>query len=204
MPDKRFMELAAAGAILNGVIGFLYAFSFVVLSRSLPELGNILSPHFLLVGGLLTTLVLMGLYHQLQGRDRGLAQWALLVGIIGAAGAIIHGGYDLANAVHTPDATPAYQANLPNPVDPLGLLTFGVTGLSLLGWAWLLSHARGYSKWLARTAYALAILMILLYLTRLTILQATHPAVASLAIITGFVVNPLWYLWLGATWWRAK
>ncbi len=204
MKEKRFEEFAASVAILNGLLAFLYAFTFIVLARSLPELSNLLSPFFLMVGGLLTTAVMVELHQQLRKVNGGFALWALIIGSLGAAGAMIHGGFDLANAIHVPDSTPAYQANLPNPVDPRGLMTFGLSGVALLVWSWLLSKAGGYSKQLVRTGYLLSALLILLYLARLVLLRPAHPIVVGLAIPTGLIVNPLWYLWLGATWWRSR
>ncbi|MDP9243568.1 MAG: hypothetical protein M3O77_00615 [Chloroflexota bacterium] len=56
-----------------------------------------------------------------------LAFWALALGLAGALGAALHGGYDLANAINPPASDPI--ANLPSPIDPRGLLTFGVSGL---------------------------------------------------------------------------
>jgi hypothetical protein len=39
--------------------------------------------------------------------------------------------------------------------------------------------------------------MIILYLGRLIILQATSLAIVIPALLEGFIVNPVWYLWLG-------
>ena len=51
----------------------------------------------------------------------------------------------------------------------------------------------------AYLGYVSAILMILLYLGRLIILQATSLAIVIPALLEGFIVNPLWYIWLGLT-----
>jgi hypothetical protein len=44
-----------------------------------------------------------------------------------------------------------------------------------------------------------SILMISLYLGRLIVLQATNLAIVIPALLEGFIVNPLWYIWLGLT-----
>ncbi len=59
---------------------------------------------------------------------------------------------------------------------------------------------RGLSYW----GYLLAILLIVLYLGRLIILDPKHPLVAADALLSGFVVKPVWYLWLGIVLWRSK
>lgn len=44
---------------------------------------------------------------------------------------------------------------------------------------------------------AAAALLLVLYLARLVILEATDPLVALPALLTGFLVSPAWYVWLG-------
>jgi hypothetical protein len=44
---------------------------------------------------------------------------------------------------------------------------------------------------------ALAVLLFALYLGRLIIFDAKNPLVLALAVVTGFVVNPIWWIWLG-------
>jgi hypothetical protein len=109
-------------------------------------------------------------------------------------GAAIHGAYDLANAINPPGVT----TDLPNAVDPRGFLTFGVSGLGVFvlsalalrsaeaprGWAWL--------------GALLGALLVVIYLGRLIVLDATSPLILAPAALTGFVVSPAWYIWLGA------
>jgi hypothetical protein len=100
-----------------------------------PDAGRTAAWAFLLAGGLLALPVLLALYDLLRDRDPGLALLATLLGVAGALGAAIHGGYDLANAINPPNAT----LDLPNQVDPRGLLTFGFGGLALFAYAPLTS-----------------------------------------------------------------
>jgi hypothetical protein len=44
--------------------------------------------------------------------------------------------------------------------------------------------------------------MIILYLGRLIILQATSIAIVIPALLEGFIVNPIWYIWLGLAFFR--
>jgi hypothetical protein len=181
--------------VLAGVSGFLYSVSFIVLRSDL------LSALFLLLGGLFSIPALTALYQRLHEGAGGFAVLALLLAVGAALGAAIHGGYDLANALHPPGSP---NTDLPNAVDPRGLLTFGVAGLGLALFAWLLSQQSPVSRSLVYLGYLSAALMIVLYLGRLIVLDATSPAIVIPALLEGFIVNPLWYIWLGIALMRSQ
>jgi hypothetical protein len=185
-----FQRFAGWTAILAGISGFLYSVSFVVLQN------NLLSALFLLTGGLLSASALTALYDRLRGTESGFALLGLLLSLGAALGSIIHGGYDLANALHPPASL---NADLPNPVDPRGLLTFGVAGLGLFLLSWLITQEMRIPRSLGYLGILSAILMIILYLGRLIVLQATSLVIVIPALLEGFIVNPIWYIWLGLT-----
>src|SRR5688572_15301835 len=190
-----FEKFAGWGATLAGLSGFLYSISFIVLQSDL------LSALFLMLGGLFSTSALTALYQRLRGTESGFALLALLLSLSAVLGSAIHGGYDLANAIHPPDSP---GPGGPNPVDPRGLLTFGVSGLGLFLLSWLLTQDMRFPKRLAYLGYLSAILMIVLYLGRLIIVQATSPVIVIPALLEGFIVNPIWYIWLGLTFIRGQ
>jgi hypothetical protein len=196
MSSSRLPLWASTFAYLNAVVGFVYSFAFIVLvvGGRAPTLGAWLSALMLLLGGLLASAVLVALQQRVRDTDPGFALWALILGGVGSLGAAVHGGYDLAIALH-PAANLA--TDLPNPVDPRGLVTFGVTGLGLLLFAWLMGRAPGFARGLVWLGYASGILSIGLYLGRLILLQPTNPVLALTAVVEGFVINPAFYLWLG-------
>jgi hypothetical protein len=179
---------------LAGLVGFLYAVAFVVLKSGL------LSALFLMIVGLLTTAVVVALYERLRAVDNSFALWALLLGLAGALGSAVHGGYDLSNALHPPAQV---NADLPSQIDPRGLLTFGVAGLGLWVVAWLITRASDLPKALGYLGFLAAALLIVLYLGRLIVLDATSLLIVGPALLAGFVVSPLFYVWLGLTLWRA-
>jgi hypothetical protein len=117
--------------------------------------------------------------------------------IAGAMGAVMHAGYDLANAINPPNLTPAEIGALPNQVDPRGLLAFGLAGTSLAIVAWLIRRVPFFPRGLGMLGYVLAILFVVLYLGRLTILSPGHPLILVSALLSGFLVGPAWYGWLG-------
>ena len=185
-----FEKFAGWSAILAGLSAFLYSISFIVLRNDL------LSALFLMLGGLFSTAALTALYQRLRGTESGFALLGLLLSLGAALGSAIHGGYDLANAIHPPASN---LVGLPNAIDPRGLLTFGVAGLGLFLLSWLISQEMRFPRGLAYLGYVSAILMIILYLGRLVILQATSLAIVIPALLEGFIVNPIWYVWLGST-----
>jgi hypothetical protein len=187
---ERFAGLAA---MLAGAVGFIYSVAFVVLRN------QTLYSAALLVSGLLTVAVLVAVYQRLRETDASFALLGLLLGLTGGMGAAIHGGYDLANALHPPASV---NLDLPSAIDPRGMLTFGVAGLGMWVTAWLIGRGVALPKGLGYLGYLLAVLLILIYLARLIILDATSLLVLGPALLAGFIVSPAWYIWLGATLWR--
>ena len=202
MSTSRFPQWAPALAYLNAVVGLVYSFAFIVLvvGGRAPDTGIRLSSLTLLVGGLLASGVLVALFQRVREADPGIALWALVLGGFGSLGAALHGGYDLANSLHPPASLPT---DLPNAIDPRGLVTFGVTGLALVLFAWSMSRTQGFAKGLVWLGYLSGVLSIGLYLGRLILLQPTNPVVGLTAVIEGFVVNPGFYFWLGSALRRA-
>src|SRR6266498_1443596 len=193
MNNKSFAGFAGIFAILAGIVGLLYSVAFIVLRSEL------LSAIFLLLGGLFSAIALTGLYQRLREVEPSYALLAFVLSIGAAAGSLIHGGDDLSNALHPPATL---NADLPNPIDPRGLLTFGIAGLGLFLFSWLGSKAMDFPKGLANFGYLSAFLMVVLYLGRLIVLQATSLVIVIPALLEGFLVNPIWYVWLGLTFLR--
>jgi len=195
LASTAFERFAGLFAILTGIAGFLYAIAFIVLQSTL------LSGLFMLLGGLLSSAALVAVYYRLRATDPAFALWALLLAIVGTLGAAIHGGFDLASAVNPPAAA---ASGLPSQIDPRGLLTFGVRGMALFVIAWLILRGSAFPKGLGYLAYVLAILEVILYLGRLTVLTPTNPVILVPALLAGFLIYPAWYLWLGFVLWRGQ
>lgn len=132
--DSAFYRMAGACAIAAAIAGLVYSVAFIglVVLDNAPGLGIVISSLALLSGAVLTVIVFAGLYRLLLDRGGGLVLVALLLGVTGAVGAAIHGGYDLAVAIHPPDDDLGVVGELPNAIDPRGLLTFGVSGIAAL------------------------------------------------------------------------
>jgi hypothetical protein len=77
-------------------------------------------------------------------------------------------------------------------------------GIALFVIAWLMTRGGAFPKGLGYLGYLLAVLRVVLYLGRLIVLDAADPVILGPALLAGFVVNPIWYIWLGLVLWRAR
>ncbi len=180
-----YESVSAACAALTGIASLLYGVAFIML-------GNVgLSAAVLMVSGLLTVVALVGVYARLRVVDPTTATLGLVLGVVGGMGALVHGGLDLATSLH------GTLTDGPDPIDPRGLLTFGVAGSGIVVMGLLVTRGEVFPRRLGHLAIVTGGLLVLLYLARLTVLDPTHPLVLGPALLTGFVLNPLLYLWLG-------
>lgn len=183
-----FYKDSYLSAYLAGAAWLLYAYFFVI-ARDVT-----LSSLFLTLGGLLAVKVFIALYKMLKEVDANFAVTILVLGVAGALGTMIHGGYDLANAINPPASL---NLDLPSQIDPRGLLAFGITGLAVLKASFLMGKSKAFPKNLSLLGLVSGILLIVIYLGRLIVLDPTSPILKYPILIEGFIVNPIWYLWLG-------
>jgi hypothetical protein len=193
MPFPSFDRIASLCALLAGLGSLVYALAFLVLRNS----G--LSALVLLLVGLLSATALVAVYVRLRETEAAFALWAFLLSLTGSLGAAIHGGDDLTLALHPVPSAPA----LPNPIDPRGLLSLGVMGLGVGLLSWLMVRGSPFSPRLGYLGFVTAELLLILYVARLIVLNATSPIVMVPAVLSGFVA-PAWYIWLGLELWRGR
>jgi hypothetical protein len=191
--DRTFERFAAVCAFVVGAAGLVYAVAFVTLLRGAGRVAVGASGILLLVGGLLSTAVLVAVYERVRAWSGPFALWGLVLGSVAAIGSAAHGAFDLANAIDQPRR----NVGIPNPVDPRGFLTFGMTAVAVLVLAWLILRSGVFPRGLAYVGFALSPLLLVTYLGRLILLDPKRPVLLVAALLTGFVLNPLWYLWLG-------
>jgi hypothetical protein len=194
--SRGFDRFAGGAAVVAAVGGLAYAVAFVVLKTTL------LASVFLLLDGLAATPVLVALYSRLRLVEPGFAGWAAVLTLAGALGSVVHAGGDLANALAAPAS--AVGADLPNAVDPRGLLTFGATGIGIVVVGVLIARSTTFPRGLAYLACLNGLLLLALYLGRLIVLDPASPWILLPAALTGFLVNPVFYAWLGIVLLRAR
>jgi hypothetical protein len=93
---------------------------------------------------------------------------------------------------------PAVDQFLP----PRGVLTFALTGLGLLVLGAVVSRAGPFPPALGYLALVAGVVLVLLYLARLVVLNPADPLVLGPALLSGFLLNPLLYGWLGVALYR--
>lgn len=183
-----FRKDSYISAYLAGLSWLAYAYFFVIARD------NLLSALFLTLGGLFAIKVFTALYQMLKEVDEGFALTFTVLGVAGALGTMVHGGYDLANAINPPAMA---NLDLPSQIDPRGLLAFGITGLAVLKASWTMGKSKSFPQNLSYLGILSGILLMVIYLGRLIVLDPTSPVLKYPILIEGFIVNPLWYLWLG-------
>lgn len=182
-------------AYLAGLSALGYAYFFVMAQDVF------MYSLLLLLAGIFATKVMVALFMQLRDVSLGFALLGLIFGVFGSMGMALHGGYDLANALNPPAVM---NADLPNQLDPRGMLAFGATGLGILYFAWMMSKTKEFPKNLSLLGLVTGIMLIWIYIARLTVLDPTNPVLLYPVLLTGFVLSPVWYLWLGKVWSEAK
>ena len=194
-----YESFAGGAAIVAGIGGVVYSLAFLggVVAGKAPELGAAVASVALIAGGFLSVLVMVALYRRLLDSAPAAGLLGLMLVAVGATGAIVHGGYDLANVVHAPTSDVFADAGLPSPIDPRGLLTFGIGGVGLLVLAWQSRRSATLPVNLATLGIAVGVLLVIVYFGRLIILTPTNPLVAIPAALTGLLLSPLFYVWLG-------
>jgi len=187
---------SAVGAAAFGVAiaNLGYSISFLIVRPHNADTAGTAASVFLTLGGVLAAPVLVALYRRVAPNGRDLALVALVFGLAGALGSAIHGGFDLANAIHH---TSASGSDAPSQIDPRGLLAFGAAALSLLCFAALIRRDAQLPRGLATLAAALGALLLVVYGCRVAVLSTHSAALVVSAALAGFVASPAWYTWLG-------
>jgi hypothetical protein len=190
--SRPFDKFAGISAILAAGVSVLYGVFFALALRG-SETTATPSAVLLMVSGLLGIVVVCALYLLFKNLDAGFALLAVVLGVLGAGGAFVHGAYDLSTLVGPGEVV----ATGVNAIDPRGVLVFGISALSVLIFARLIVIGTRLPLKLGWIGYGLAGLLLLLYLGRLLVLDPSQPVLRLSAILAGFVLNPLWNLWIG-------
>jgi hypothetical protein len=193
--ESPFYEsFAGSLAIAVGVGGFLYAVVFLWIVADSP--GWVASFwYWLLVGGaILSVPALIGVYGRLRQADPGLALTGLLLGLGGALGGAVHGAYLLHLQLNPVRGLPRG----PTPGDPAGIFRYGLAGLSLLVFGWLILRSGRFPRGLAYVGFVGGGLLVLIYLGRLYLFITPTVKVSLIPpVLYGLVVFPAWWLGVG-------
>jgi hypothetical protein len=190
-----FERFAGWTSIAVAIGGIAYSLSFVIFLNNGSDTAATVADLALMLGGFAVTAVLIAVFRRLRETEAAFALWAVLLGILGAAGSGLHGGFDLAVQVKDPAGTVSDLAA--NPTDPRGLATFALSGLALLLISWLIIAGGRLPKRLGYLGVLAGALLLIVYVGRLTVFNPKNPFLLTMAVLSGFVVNPAWFAWLG-------
>ncbi len=185
--SSGFEQFAGWLSILAGLAGIGYALAFVVIKN------DYWSAVFLTLAPLLATGGLVAVWSRVRAEDPGFATLALGVGIFGSLAASSHGAFDLANVLHPPTLV----SDLPSSVDPRGFATFGLTGVAVAILAWVAGRNAELPSWLSPLGMLLGVVLVITWLSRLIVLDATSPLVLGPALVAG-LLSPIFFIALGA------
>ena len=184
-----FGPFCAAAA---GLVGLAYSISFSLYLHA-PGRGTAYADSiFLLAGGLVSTGAFTAIYARIRSTEPSLALWGYVLALVGAFGATLHGGYDLANLANPPASL---ATDLPSSVDPRGLGTFALTGVALAVIGVLILRGGAFPRPLGYLAFLSAALLVFVYVGRLVILNPKSPGLLAGAVLAGYVVDPVWFVW---------
>jgi hypothetical protein len=184
-----FDRFAGWASILAGVAGVGYAIAFVVLKN------NQLSAQLLTLAPLFAVAGLVAVFERVRSIDSGYATLALGLGAFGSLAASTHGVYDLSNLLHPPAA--ALPVDVPSALDPRGYGTFALTGLAVLILAGLAGRSPELPRWVSPLGMVVGVFLVLTFLGRLIVLDATSMLVLGPALVSG-LLSPIFFLLLGA------
>jgi hypothetical protein len=197
--SRRFERLAGVCSLFVGLGALVYAILFITIVEGNEET----EPWFaiLLIGAIVSVPVLVGLYCLFAEFDQGLALTTLTLGLFGALGGIVHGGYELAVLITPPDTEIGVYPGLESVTK--GVLRYLVAGLALLLVAWLVWASGRLPRGIALLAAAGGVLLVFIYIGRLFDFITPGDYVSLIPpIVYGFIVHPLLYGWIGLTFLR--
>ena len=189
MRVSSFDRYAGWLSILAGVTGIGYAVAFVVLADAR------LSAVFLTLAPLLAVAGLVAVFERVREIDSGYATLALALGAFGSLAASTHGAYDLANVLNPP--TLRVVDTMPFAADPRGFGTFGLTGIALALLSTLARRTPEIPGWVGPLGLVLGLFLVITWLARLIVLDATSMLVLGPALVSG-LLSPIFFLLLGA------
>jgi hypothetical protein len=196
MRSVSFDRFGGTCTVLLGIGGLLYAILFAFVVAGSPTWVTGLWLLFLMVGGFLTTVVAVALYQRLRETDEGVALWGLLLGFAAAIGGIVHAGFQLFSI--TSPASVITTIDQRTPADPVGILRFGTSGIALLIIAWLIVRGGLFPRGLGVLGYIGGALLVFIYVGRLfDFITPTERITLIPPFVYGFIVHPLFYVWLG-------
>jgi hypothetical protein len=181
---------AGPASFAVAVGGVLYSVLFVIAVKSGSSAAATASWLVLLLVALLTSAVLVVVYRLVREADAPTSLWALVLAAAGTYGSIAHAGYAVASEKNR-------TTDVVSQADPRGLSAFGLTGLALLAFGVVIRRAGVFPAGLGTLGLVFGVLLVLTYLGRLIVVDPNNVGLLGVAAVTGLIVHPWWWSWLG-------
>ncbi|MGH2729081.1 MAG: hypothetical protein ACRDJI_00570 [Actinomycetota bacterium] len=195
MSTASFNRLAGWLALFIGVGGLAYGILFASIVEGAS--GAVLNTWFLLaiLGGLAATGLFVALYELLRDIWPSVALWALLLGVAAGIGQMLNASVALG---YSTEAAVAPAGDFDGTPDPLGILRFGLNGVALFLFGWLLTKGGRLPKVLGQLAQLGGVLLVIMYLGRVAeIIDPAERITLIPPLLYGLFVHPVLYVWLG-------
>jgi hypothetical protein len=190
-----FVKLAGILSVFVGFGGLAYGILFAAIvegaGRSVQRTWIVLA----MLGGLAACGVFVGLYERLRDVLPAVARLALLFGVLAGVGQLLNASAALGYSLETAPAPPGDFDGTP---DPLGILRFGLNGVALFLFAWLMVGDRRLPKGLVYLGQLGGVLLVVMYVGRLTgTIDPADRITLIPPLLYGLAVHPIFYAWLG-------
>jgi len=185
-----FRRFAGCTAIASAAASLLFTFAFTVVVQDGARWAQWLSWTTLSLGALASVPVLTALYNRLGRSEPEFALVGFVLGVAGAVGAAIHGAFELSELANPSGP----RGDVPSGVDPRGVMTFAVTGFALALFGWLAIRTGGLPRRAGQWAIAAGVLLVVVYLGRLTVQDPKTNVIRVAALLSGLVLVPAFYL----------
>jgi hypothetical protein len=185
-----FQRVGKWAAIKAAVASIVFTVTFALYVREGYHWAQWASAITLTILGILVVVVFVALHARMKAAEPELALLALIAGLTGGLGSMIHGAYDIAVL-----AKPVSEkSNLPSQVDPRGFLTFAITGVAILLFSWLAIRTATLPRRVAQIGVVGGLLLVVVYFGRLIALDPNNNVIRIAAVVSGLLVVPAFYL----------
>jgi hypothetical protein len=190
---RTFQRFAAGSAVLAAAASLIFTVAFAQVVQEGDRWAQWLAWSTLLAGSLITVPVMTALHVRLGRSEPEFAMVGFVLGVGAAIGASVHAAYELSVLANEPSTT----VDLPSAIDPRGFLTFAVTGLAVGVFGWLILRDGGLPRRAGHLALFAAVLLIVVFIGRLTVLNPKTNVIRIAALASGLVLLPAFYLQVG-------
>lgn len=190
--NDHFGRFGSLAATLTGILSIVYAIFFLFISRANEYVGILGS--WIVLGGtaFFALAAYVALYQHVKAREPGYALFALLLSGMASFAMLQHGAFQAIDIFRRGALDSALGA--PSQVDPAGLATFGVVGISAFLWGWLIVRTNIFSRALGYVGMLNAALLITLFFATIV---GSQPLVLLSGGLTSVIIGPVWWIWLG-------